>query len=792
MNKHLKNMLVLTDKPADEFLPYVGHISDNIVLLEDGTHIGMIRLDGKPLTLFSAIPRYSQRRRRHAAMRSISDSNISIFEHHVCHDRVPEFPLGQFRSKFSREVAESYVASLQQDLKSREWFLTVAVRPRVVDNLIKRFLGSEPKRDEALVRQLDERMRRLTAMLREYHPTRLGVREEDGIVYSEIGEAISLILYAQWKPVPMPFGSLSGSIYTDRVICGARGFEIRRPGRSSRWGVMLGFREYPEIVKPNIMDAVLQSGRRLVMTNSFSFLTAAVAVGRMKRRQNRLFNAGNSAYSLAEGLDKAIDEVQSGREVMGGHQWSLAVHADTLEELGYAADEVKSLLATHLALSDEDSGCFASYWSQVPGRSPVTEARFGDVKLMNFCSFSPLAGFPRGEAKPHWERSTIRFITSGNTAVDFSPHVRRVASTVIMGDTGYGKTSIVSLFDIFLEQNLIPRDGISVILDKHGSNEIAVLARNGYYVKIVVGQDSGMAPMKGVSPTIMGKSFLVTFLKGLMMDDGRGDIPADQEERLKTGIDFQMSLPEELRSILGVRQFLDFGDGSTGNRLEKWSRGGALGWAFDGEKDNIRMDAGVVGIDNTEILAPSMIAVRQPAAAYQLYRIREKVGNGVRSAVYVDEGASYLPDDRFANGFEEFARDLRKGNGMLWFVVHHPGDLDKHPAGKTVLRLAARFFLFPNPKASEREYIEIMKCSPAEVNAVMSDMETMGEGTFLVKQATGSFIAKAPIASPAHVAAISADPLRVKLWHQIGTELGTDDGDLIWPVYRTRYMEARA
>jgi type IV secretion system protein VirB4 len=789
----------MSDRPADEWLPYQGHIRDDIVILEDGTHVGILRLEGRALSLFGTVSRYAQRRRRHATMRSLADDNIEIFEHHVCHDRVRPFQLGEFRSAFSRELAEHYISGIESRMKAREWFISVVVRPRLTEKLGQRMLGRKAESDDQLVRQTDEALRRLRLMLREYHPRRLGIRIENGIVYSEIGEAISLVLYGRWKPVPMPVGSLSGSIYTDRVICGMRGFEVVRPGRRSCWGVMLGFREYPEFVPPNILDSILDANHRIVMTNSFRYRAAGAAATSMARRRNQLFNSSEGTSSLAEGLDDAIDEVRSGREIMGGHQWSLAVHADSLEELGVAADEIRTLVSGHMSLAPEEIGCFASYWSQVPGRSDVTEARYGDVKLMNFCSFSALVGFPCGDDRPHWDAPAIRLVSAGNTAVDLSAHVRRVGSAILMGGTGYGKTTFVGLYDVMLEQNLVPRNGFSVILDKDNSHELSVLARGGYYVKIVIGEDSGMVPHKAIPNTPAARTWFAQFVAGLIMDDGKGPLPADQQDRLKEGIRFILRLPVELRSLLALRQFLDHGDHSTGIRLDRWCKGGDLGWVFDGEEDRIRMDRSVVGIDNTAILRSDMATVLQPAASYQLFRIRDKVSTGVRSAIYVDEGASYLPDHRFSQGFEEFSRELRKANGMLWFVVHHPADLYKHPAGKTILALAPRKFLFSNPEANEDDYRDIVKCSRAEIDAVMKDMETMGEGTFLVKEATGSFIARAPILpdpkkpdlGAEFIAVLSSHPLRAALWHSIGEELGTTDPDRIWSVYRTRHKEAK-
>ena len=56
------------------------------------------------------------------------------------------------------------------------------------------------------------------------------------------------------------------------------------------------------------------------------------------------------------------------------------------------------------------------------------------------------------------------------------------------------------------------RGGMSVILDKDASNELSVLARGGYYVKIRKGRDSGMAPLKAVSNTPEARAWLEEFL----------------------------------------------------------------------------------------------------------------------------------------------------------------------------------------------------------------------------------------------------------------------------------------
>ena len=331
----------------------------------------------------------------------------------------------------------------------------------------------------------------------------------------------------------------------------------------------------------------------------------------MALQQRRMMNIGDRAHSLTEGLDEAIDDVQSGRNIMGDHHFSLAVHADSMEALDEAAGEIKGILAntSNLSVSPESLGCFPAYWAQVPGAPGAVRARHGDISGWNFRSFSSLGGFPRGGGKVRWGKACIRLITAGGTAHDFSPHVRQVGQILIIGPPGFGKSVFISLLDAMLEQALVPKGGLSVILDKDGSNEISVLARGGYYVRIRRGVSSGMAPLKALASTPEARSWLAEFIKGLIMADGKGEPPADQVERLDTAIAFLLRKKPERRSLAGLRCFLDHGDDSTGSRLERWCRGGALGWAFDGDEDLIRLDAGVVGIDNTEILPDDMATV---------------------------------------------------------------------------------------------------------------------------------------------------------------------------------------
>lgn len=448
----LREFLTFSDKPADEFLPWKTHVTDHVVRFNDGSYAVTLRLDGKPLSLMDDEERYPERRRVNAVFRALADPNVTIYEHHICHDRVEPFRLGHFRSAYARLLARDYHAGIDKGLRAREWLITIVVRPSALSGLLNWLQASKPQNDEKLLRQVEEKAASLISTLRDYRPRRLGIRWAGGVPFSEPGEAMRLVLYGRWSPVPLSAGPLAGAIYTDRVICGMRGFEIVSPGSSS-YGLLWGLRDYPEVARPGILDGLLTTTTRLVMTNSFGFRSASAASDRMALTQRRMENARDRAQSLSEGLDDAIDDVQAGRSVMGDHHWSIAVHADSVEALAEAAGEIKAILSntSNLAASPEALGCFAAYWAQIPGAPAILRARHGNISGINFRSFSSLCGFPRGSDKPHWW-AVLRLITQGNTAHDFDPHVRRVAHTVLIGPTGFGKSTVIGLFDALLEQ----------------------------------------------------------------------------------------------------------------------------------------------------------------------------------------------------------------------------------------------------------------------------------------------------------------------------------------------------
>ena len=109
-----------------------------------------------------------------------------------------------------------------------------------------------------------------------YGAHQLALREANGIMFSELAEALRLVLTGEHLPVPLVNGHLGGAIYTDRVIVGREAIEIRSPGGST-FAAAFGLREYPASTWPGMLDAVLAAPYSCVLTQSFGFLNKAAA-----------------------------------------------------------------------------------------------------------------------------------------------------------------------------------------------------------------------------------------------------------------------------------------------------------------------------------------------------------------------------------------------------------------------------------------------------------------------------------------------------------------------------------
>ena len=781
------------ERSGEIYLPYVGHVSDQAVLLQDGSVMALGRIDGVAFELEDPAMRNARCRTFNTLFRNIADDNITIHTHLIRHPDVPELPPSRFRSAFAAGLDRAYRSRvLDQKLHLNDYLIWLVVSPRnalgKVGSRLAR-MGKLPGEaaTASLLRTLEDLWQAMRNALEPYGLRRMGVREKNDVLFTEIGEGLRQVITCRWMPVPLVSGSLGASIYSDRVICGKRGFEVRAPG-GSYFGTLFSFREYPARTRPGMLNTLLSAEFPLVLSQSYSFLTRAQASGRLSMKSNQMQSSGDKAVTQIAELAQAEDALASNEFVMGSHHLSLAVYGDDIKQLQDRGAHARARLTdAGSVVVQEGIGMEAAFWSQLPG-NVEWRTRPGAINSRNFAGFSSLENFPAGDRHGHWGNALARFRTNGGTPYDYVPHVDDVGMTAIFGPIGRGKTTLMMFILAMLEQPMVERGGAVVFFDKDRGGELLVRATGGTYLVLRRGEASGLAPMRGLDDTPGSRDFLREWVTGLIQADGKGAISSEEARRLERGIARQLSYEPSMRSIAGLREFLMHGPSEgAGARLERWCRGSALGWAFDGDHDEVRLDASITGFDMTHLL--DFEEVCAPAAAYLLHRVGSVV-DGRRFVMSCDEFRAYLLNPQFAAVVDKFLLTVRKNNGMLILATQQPEHVLESKLGASLVAQCMTKIMYPSPTADRTAYIDGLKCTEGEFRAVREDM-ALGKRKFLLKREAGSVICEFDLGDMReYVAVLSGRANTVRFAEKLRSELG--DAPAAWlESFMRRYHEAR-
>ncbi len=781
------------ERSADPYLPYVGHLRPGIVLLQDGSLLAMAELRGLPHELAAMSERNAAARVLNGVWRNIASDTLTLGAHFVRHRHVPEQPTAAFRNGFAAELDRVYRDRLLAgQLFANQWFISLLVSPRnplggthlgrELNCRLAWFRKESPTLREDMVAEIEHIWTTIEKSLATYDVRRLALRENGTVLFSEIAEALRLILTANHLPVPLVGGPLGHAIYTDRVVFGhyfrrARGcpkwaFEIQSPGHS-RFGAIYGLREYMPKTWPGILDSVLTFPFPVVTSQSFGFLSRAMGMSKLDLKANQMRSAGDKAATQIHELDEGQNRLMSGEFAMGVHHFSLAIYADSLAELENHSGIARSRFADAGAVVvPETLAMEAAYFAQMPGNLDW-RTRPGAISSKNFAHLADFGAFPTGACSGHWGPAMVRFKTTAATPYDYVPHVNDVGMVAIFGVIGSGKSTLLTFLLALFDQYLVGHEGAIVFFDKDRGGELLVRAVGGIYNIVRAGEPTGWAPLRGLANMPTDRQFLTRWVRGLIQLDQQGPISAEDEQRLARGVAGIMRLPKWLRSLEGLRQFMSWRDPQgAGARLERWCRGRALGWAFDGDADEVSFDAGMVGIDLTSILDdPELV---NPAAHYLLYRIRS-IMDGRRLVVSLDEARAYLLNEQFRDDTQNFLLTARKNNAAVILVTQEPQHLLDGAFGSTMIDQCHTKIYFRNPVADPAVYRDQLHLTEGEFNAIREGMLPGSRQCLITRRDAGSVIVDFDLsAMPEFVAVLSGRANTVRFAERLRTQSGAD------------------
>lgn len=725
---------------ADQ-LPYLRHITDNIIGLRNGQMMAVIELEGVSFETSDQGELNDLHTKLNLLWRNVNDERLALWSH-VVRMRDTYYPEGAFKSDFARRLDEKYKARMTGErLYRNRLFLSLVWAPargmEKVASLAARLRAARKKGvelNEKALRDFQVAIPTIVASLDRYEARLLGLYENDGLIYSEINEYLNAVGTLNFTRFPLVDGPISGAILLDRPLFGREVIELRGAG-SSRFAGMFGVKEYPAVTRPGMLDSLLKAPFEFVLTQSFSMASKTESRTILTRKQNQMANVGDRAFSQIDELDTAIDDLESNRITMGKYHLNLMVVASSAKVLmDHMATAQRYLSDGNIVSAREDLALESAYWSQFPGNFQH-RPRGGHINSKNFASLVPFHSYPKGELTCEWGPSVALLKTPSGCGFHLNLHVGDLGNTFICGPSGSGKTVLQN----FVLAQLQKHNATMVFFDKDRGAELFVRAAGGTYLALKSRRPTGCAPLKALDLNDPSQQdFAVKWATKLVQRPDKPLTVTEQKE-IENGILQLRHLPQNQRTIGALRAFLGQRDPEgIGARMERWTSNGPLGWVFDNDADELGLEATFMGFDMTDFLDDA--EVRTPLMMYLFYRI-ERLIDGRRIVIDIDEFWKALADEAFRDLAQNKLKTIRKQNGLMIFGTQSPADAIKSSIGYTIIEQCPTKIFMPNAYATAEDYIDGFGLTRREFQLIKEEL-TVESRQFLIKQEHNSVVAE--------------------------------------------------
>jgi type IV secretion system protein VirB4 len=788
------------ESPSAQRVPYTAHVAPAVVCTTQGDYVQVFRLDGASFESADDEVLNNWHERLNVLWRNIASPQVALWTH-IVRRRSRDVPVGGEGSPFANALAAKYCERLSQEtLMVNEIYLSVVYRPvsGVASNWASKLLrrSSSGNQGAQLADALDQcgkLKETLLSSLDRYEPESLRVYEHGHRRYSQILEFLGLLINGERQSIPLPRAPLNEVLSTSRVIVGTEAIEYRS-ATETRFGAMLGIKEYPTPTVVGMYDGLLSAPFPFVLTQSFTFLTKAAGQSLLQRQYNQMSNAGDFAISQAEELKDALDDLTGNAFVMGDHHLTLQVMTEgdshvsgrtverRLQQLNDDVALARSMLAdTGMTVAREDLALEAAYWAQLPGCFSL-RPRKAPITSRNFSAQAAFHNFPSGRPTGnHWGDALTLLITSASSPYYFSLHAsdptdpeggsrKDTGHTFICGPTGSGKTVFVGFLVAMLS-----RQGVTqVLIDRDRGLEILVRAMGGTYLPLKNGAPTNCNPLQ-LPPTPENVEFLKVWLRSLV---GAGlALSVREEADLDHALRGTLALDASARRLSRLIEFTDAtrAEGIHA-RLKRWcaSAGGDYAWVFDHAEDHLAADlaaTSLFGVDVTDFLDNA--ATRAPLTLYLFHLIRQLL-DGRRLVCWMDEFWRLLADPAFEGFAKDGPKTWRKLNGVMCMATQSPSDVLESAIGRTIIEQTPTKVFFPNSDANAAEYMDGFGLSMREFKLIKEQLEP-GSRMFLVKQGHQSIVCELNLKGfDAELKVISGRRSSIEELQQLIAEVGTD------------------
>ena len=434
--------------------------------------------------------------------------------------------------------------------------------------------------------------------------------------------------------------------------------------------------------------------------------------------QSDKVNTGN--LHLAEDAQQALVEVTAGDVSYGYYNMTLLA----LGESARAAEAAVDLLASSLrsngfTLVRERHGLLAALLTTLPGHANAT-LRWRLASTANLADLAPIRTISQGEPNhPLFSRvlgrevpPLCRFLTPYGVAFDFNLHEGDLGHTAVIGGSGSGKTSLMTLL---IAQFAKYSPAQTYIFDKDHSLMMATVLLGGKHIDM--GPQTRRGSMNPVA--VMLKNGDDTRLRQwveVLITAGGHSLTSQETGTISTAISqllqshaanwrlgglFGLIAGQDRNLASKLAAFVDQSEGEEG-----YGGVGPYASFFDNEDDHFTL-TDLVGMECGGLLDDGKLA--SPFMDYAFYCIERSLDGATPTLIYVEEAWYMLSNPAFARKMEDWLRTFRKKRATLVFSTQALDEIARLPnLGSFVTNIPTQIYL-PSVRSSVHEQAELYR-----------------------------------------------------------------------------------
>jgi type IV secretion system protein VirB4 len=474
---------------------------------------------------------------------------------------------------------------------------------------------------------------------------------------------------------------------------------------------------FPGMSSPGILDFLSRLPISYRWSNRFIYLDPIQAEKEVNRYRSRWSqkrksalnvvreNAGGQATHINIHADQqtndtvvAMAEASSGAVRFGYYTSVILLAHESEKTVMDTAREVQKVIENHgFGVRIEDVNAVEALMGSMPGNvyANVRRPLIHTLNLAHLLPFTSIWPGPDENSCPFYPPHSAVLMhanTDGSTPFRVSLHAGDIGHSVILGPTGSGKSSLLSM--LVAQQFRYPNAQVFAF-DKGYSMLPLVSAAGGQHYDIAGdAHDLAFCPL-GMVDKPSEQSWAAEWVEGLVILQGIAVTPRMRDEIYRAIVQLGSSTAEMRQRTLGSLVTI-IQDDALRSALGYYTLKGPAGHLLDAENDGLGDD--IFQVFEMEHLMNLGDKILLPTLLYLFHRIEQRF-KGQPTLLVLDEAWVMLGHDVFRAKIREWLKVLRKANVAVVFATQSLSDLIKSGIADVIFESCPTKILLPNPES---------------------------------------------------------------------------------------------